>query len=35
MDHLERTVQGRQPFDFLLWRVISFGTWLRVFGIER
>ena len=35
MDHLERTVQGRQPFDFLLWRVISFGTWLRVFGVAR
>jgi len=35
MDLLERTVQGRQPFDFLLWRVISFGTWLRVFGVER
>jgi asparagine synthase (glutamine-hydrolysing) len=30
---LERMIAGHQPFDFLLWRVISFGNWLKVFRI--
>jgi asparagine synthase (glutamine-hydrolysing) len=34
LDHFERTVSGQQHFDFLLWRVISFGTWMKVFGLR-
>ena len=34
MDVLERTIAGRQPFSFLLWRMISFGAWMRVFSLR-
>jgi asparagine synthase (glutamine-hydrolysing) len=30
----ERVVEGQQPFSFLIWRLISFGAWMRVFGVR-
>lgn len=29
---LERMIAGRAAFSFLIWRCISFGRWLKVFG---
>jgi asparagine synthase (glutamine-hydrolysing) len=31
---LERTIDGHQPFTFLIWRLISFGAWMRVFSLQ-
>jgi asparagine synthase (glutamine-hydrolysing) len=31
---LERTIDGKQPFTFLIWRLISFGAWMRVFSLR-
>ena len=31
---LERIIAGTRPFDFLLWRMISFGAWMRVFSLR-
>jgi asparagine synthase (glutamine-hydrolysing) len=31
---LERTIEGKQPFTFLIWRLISFGAWMRVFSLR-
>lgn len=33
-DLLEHTIAGRQPFNFVLWRMISFGAWMRVFSLR-
>lgn len=30
----DEMVAGERPFDFLYWRVISFGVWLKVFKVE-
>jgi asparagine synthase (glutamine-hydrolysing) len=34
MDKLERVIAGQDPFTFLPWRCISFGSWLKVFGVR-
>ena len=31
---LDEVVEGRQPFSFLVWRLISFGAWMRVFSVR-
>lgn len=31
---LERMISGATPFHFLPWRMISFGAWIRAFGIR-
>ena len=31
---LERTISGQQPFSYLIWRLISFGAWMRVFSLR-
>lgn len=31
-NRLERMIAGRVPFSFLVWRCISFGSWLKVSG---
>jgi asparagine synthase (glutamine-hydrolysing) len=31
---LDGMVEGRQPFSFLVWRLISFGAWMRVFSVR-
>jgi asparagine synthase (glutamine-hydrolysing) len=31
---LEETIAGRRPFDFLIWRLISFGRWIRRYSVE-
>ena len=33
-DLLEQTIAGRQSFNFVLWRMISFGAWMRVFSLR-
>lgn len=30
----DEVVQGKRPFHWFIWRVISFGTWLRTFQVE-
>lgn len=34
MNLLERTIQGREPFSFLVWRLISFGRWMNRFEVR-
>lgn len=31
---LERMISGDAPFNFLIWRMISFGVWMRVFSVK-
>ena len=31
---LERVIDGREPFSFLPWRLISFGAWMRRFDVR-
>jgi asparagine synthase (glutamine-hydrolysing) len=31
---LEQMIEGRQPFSHLIWRVISFGSWMKVFSLR-
>jgi len=31
---LEETVEGKRAFSFLIWRLISFGAWMRVFSVR-
>jgi asparagine synthase (glutamine-hydrolysing) len=31
---LERMIEGREPFSWLIWRCISFGAWMRVFSLR-
>jgi asparagine synthase (glutamine-hydrolysing) len=31
---LDAMIEGRQPFSFLIWRLISFGAWMRVFSVR-
>ena len=31
---LERMIDGSRPFSFLIWRLISFGAWMRVFSLR-
>ena len=32
--YLEKTISGNIPFNFLPWRLISFGSWMKVFSIR-
>lgn len=32
---LESAITGRTPFSYLPWRMIAFGTWMKVFGVQR
>lgn len=31
---LEKMISGDAPFNFLIWRLISFGAWMRVFSVK-
>lgn len=31
---LERIIAGQEPFDFFVWRVISFGSWMKMFHVK-
>ena len=31
---LDEYISGKRPFDFLIWRAISFGAWMRIFGVS-
>ena len=33
LDHLDAVIAGKKPFDFRIWRLISFGAWLRRFDV--
>ncbi len=33
LEMLEAMIAGRIPFDFLVWRMISFGAWLKAFHV--
>lgn len=33
LDYFDKIVAGRRPFNFLIWRLISFGNWLKVFNV--
>jgi asparagine synthase (glutamine-hydrolysing) len=35
LDWLEQVVKGQRPYSHELWRMISFGAWLRVFQVMR
>jgi hypothetical protein len=30
---LDDTIGGKRPYDFLIWRIISFGRWVRRFNV--
>ena len=30
---LDDTISGKRPFDFLIWRLVSFGRWVRRFNV--
>jgi asparagine synthase (glutamine-hydrolysing) len=34
LDHFEAIIAGREPFNFLVWRIISFGRWMDRFGVQ-
>lgn len=34
LDHLDAVIAGKTPFDFLVWRMISFGAWMRRFDVS-
>jgi len=34
LDFFDQVVAGRKRFSFLIWRLISFGTWLRAFSVR-
>jgi asparagine synthase (glutamine-hydrolysing) len=34
MSLLEDVIQGRRPFSFLPWRLITFGAWMDQFGVS-
>jgi hypothetical protein len=29
----EEILSGKRSFDFWLWRIISFGTWMKLFKV--
>ena len=33
-DRLEAVIAGREPFSFLIWRMISFGRWMERFAVK-
>lgn len=34
MDELEKVINGKKPFSFLPWRLISFGKWVELFKVR-
>nr|BFD59364.1 asparagine synthase (glutamine-hydrolyzing) [Bdellovibrio sp. CKG001] len=34
LEQFDKMLEGRVPYDFLFWRIISFGVWVRVFGVK-
>jgi asparagine synthase (glutamine-hydrolysing) len=34
LSQLDAVVAGKAPFDFLVWRMISFGAWMSRFGVQ-
>jgi asparagine synthase (glutamine-hydrolysing) len=34
IDHFDAVIAGREPFNFLIWRMISFGRWMERFGVR-
>jgi asparagine synthase (glutamine-hydrolysing) len=34
LDHLDAVIAGREPFNFLIWRMISFGRWMERFRVR-
>lgn len=34
LERAEAIISGREPFSFLLWRMISFGRWMERFGVQ-
>lgn len=34
MSMLEDAIAGRRPFDFTVWRLISFAAWMKRFGVK-
>jgi asparagine synthase (glutamine-hydrolysing) len=34
LERLEAVIAGREPFSFLVWRMISFGRWMERFGVR-
>ncbi len=34
LEHFDAVLAGKQPFDFRVWRMISFGAWLRRFDVR-
>ncbi len=34
LEHLDAVIAGREPFNFLVWRMISFGRWMERFGVR-
>ncbi|GKS64957.1 hypothetical protein YTPLAS72_22610 [Nitrospira sp.] len=32
--HFDAVTTGREPFNFTIWRVISFGAWMNRFSIR-
>lgn len=34
LSFLEEVIDGKRPFNFAIWRWISFGNWMKVFGVR-
>ncbi|HET7463588.1 MAG TPA: asparagine synthase (glutamine-hydrolyzing) [Longimicrobium sp.] len=34
LERVERMIDGREPFEPLAWRVVSFGAWMEAFGVD-
>ena len=34
LNHLDAVIAGREPFSFVVWRIISFGRWMERFGVR-
>jgi len=34
LDHFDAVIAGREPFNFLIWRMISFGRCMERFGVR-
>jgi asparagine synthase (glutamine-hydrolysing) len=34
LSFLEDVIDGKRPFNFMIWRWISFGNWMKVFGVR-
>jgi asparagine synthase (glutamine-hydrolysing) len=34
MAHLDDVIEGRKSFSFLIWRMINFGQWMKIFDVS-